>query len=192
MFFALGAVLGLLVGWVGRGRLARLGDVRLRAWGLALGALLAHRIVPLGWAPGTHPSWADALAVCYGLALVAFAVANLRRPGAALVGLGAAANGVATVLAGGRMPVWLSAASRLDARAYLALLHGLARTHTAMIEPHGLLWLGDVLSLPAPFPPTILSAGDVAIFCGVALFIATHMWPAGPQDIAPPPLGDRA
>ncbi len=192
MFFVLAAAVGVLAGWAGRGSLARLGEARVRAWPLALVALLGHRLLPLLWPAGSHPLTTWLVAAGYYLALVLFAAVNLRQSGAALVGVGAAANGVATLLAGGRMPVWLAAAGRLDAQRYLPLVHGLVRTHSAMVHPTGLLWLGDVLGLPPPFPPTVASGGDLAIFCGVALFIATRMWPPARQDIAPPALGDRA
>lgn len=192
MFFVLAAVVGLLAGWAGRGSMGRLGQAQLHAWPLALAALAAHRLLPLLWKPGTDAPWPLLAALGYSLALLVFAAWNIRQAGAALVGAGAVANGVATAVSGGRMPVWVVATARMTPARLLPLLHGLTRTHVAMTNPTGVRWLGDVLALPQPFPPGVISAGDLAIALGVALFIAVAMWPRASADISAPSLGDRA
>ena len=52
--------------------------------------------------------------------------------------------------------------------------------------PGGLLWLGDVLAVPAPLPADVISAGDLCIALGLLLFVAAAMASEPPASGAMP------
>ncbi len=182
MFFALALAAGLLVGLIGGGRPQALQGLRVRAWWLVPAGLILRRALAL-LTPGPHAvaSATEVLGVIPYVALVACALSNLRLPGALAIGLGALANGVATEMAGGRMPVWVAATSRLPAAVVARLVAGQAGGHVAMARPHGILWLGDVLGLPRPLPPVVISLGDLAVALGAAALLALSMRAARPS-----------
>ncbi len=178
-----GLAAGLLWGWLRRGRLGALAGVRLRWWGLCVAGLALHRLLPLA-IPALRSGMVahDIDAGVFYAALTVFALANRDRPGAyGLVG-GALANALPTLLSGGRMPVWTEVLGRIPMRAARALLAGQDVSHVAMAHPSGLLWLGDVIGVPAPLPPDVISAGDIAIAAGAAVFLAFSMAPRRPAD----------
>jgi hypothetical protein len=167
--------LGILVGWLRRGRLGNLARLDARAAGVVAGAFLIRFL--LYRSPGAAASPALLLAAevaLYGGIFAAVAM-HRRLRGAWLVGLGGGANLVAILHGGGRMPVWTAALGRLDANSRAALAAGRVLTHVAMAQPRGLGWLGDVIALPAPLPAQVLSIGDVVLICGVVAFVASAM-----------------
>lgn len=182
-----GLAAGLLWGWLRRGHLGTLGDVRLRLWGLPLAALVLHRLLPMAWPAvrgGVVPHEIDA--AVFGAALIAFALVNRDQPGAYPLFAGTLANACATLGAGGRMPVWSAILGRIPPAMTQSLLSGQGLTHVAMVHPAGLGWLGDVLAIPAPLPPDVISVGDIAVAVGAATFIALSMKPRRPVTASLP------
>lgn len=186
MVFWVALAAGLVLGWARGGSLMRLADVRVRLWGLPLGAGALHVALRLwrGPAPGRDLEIAASIAVY--AASAAFLCANLRLRAAwpALAGL--SANLAATLRGGGRMPVWTAALGRIPPRVRALLLHGRLASHVAMTHPGGLLWLGDVLAVPAPLPADVISAGDLCIALGLLLFVAAAMASEPPASGAMP------
>ena len=178
-----GLAAGLLWGWSRGGRLGALAAIRLRLWGLCLAGLALHRLLPLA-VPALRGGMLGHVidAGVFYAALAGFALANRDRPGAYALVAGAVANAIPTLLAGGRMPVWVATLARIPARATGALMAGRDVSHVAMAHPAGLLWLGDVLATPPPLPPDVISIGDIAIAAGVAVFLAASMAPSRPAD----------
>lgn len=176
-----GLAAGLVVGWLRRGRLSALADVQLRLWGLCLAALVLHRLVPLAIPALRGGVLAhDIDAAVFYAALTVFALANRIQPGAYWLLVGGLANAAATIWAGGRMPVWTAILGRIPPATTQVLLAGGGVTHVAMAAPVGVGWLGDVLAVPAPLPPDVISIGDIAIAVGAAVFIAASMNPRRP------------
>jgi hypothetical protein len=169
----LGGVVGLLAG----GSLRNLGEHRLAAWPLLpVGVVLQ--------VAGNLQGGGVGLALVIGsyAALGAFAVANIKLFGMALVVVGLACNLLVITVNDG-MPVRPAAAVRA----------GIASSETALRRIHlkpkhhyerpddRLMFLGDVL----PVPPLheVLSLGDVIMSLGIAMVIASLLRrdPAHPQ-----------
>ncbi len=145
-------------------RITQLRFRRLRALGSATAAQVGALLGGLAWAP----------AYALGLAVSAFFVAvfvwhNRRLPGMPVLGLGLLANACVVAL-NGSMPVSLSAAQRagLDAGDL-----GLAadRQHEPLDAGTHLPVLGDVLPIPLPLLPQVVSIGDVLIAVGAGMLL---------------------
>jgi MFS family permease len=171
----IGVVLGLVLGLLARGRLARLIDVNLRWVGLIFVAL-AVRI-------GTQFAIADGIAIADTLRLPLYAAAfvflivglwaNRDHPGITAVVVGAAANGLAIVVNGGYMPVWgpSLAAAQLGTADLSVGFHVLLPDQlTAAFFLHAGP-LADIIPIPIPFLNNVSSLGDVFIAAGLAWFI---------------------
>jgi DHA3 family macrolide efflux protein-like MFS transporter len=169
------AVLGLLFGLAGGGKFSRLLDVRLR-WSVLIFVALALRMAT-EIAITNGIALADQLrlplyAMAFGL-LVVTVWANRAQPGLRVVAVGAAANGVALIANGGWMPVWgpSLAAAGLSVGDLNAAFHRLLPlTIDADFFMHAGP-LGDLLPLPIPFLPNVVSPGDVFIAAGLGLFV---------------------
>jgi hypothetical protein len=139
--------------------LAPLAGLLLRGLGLIWGALLAQ--VVLVYAPLPR---AGAVALHLTTYAVAVAVIWINRslPGLAIVGLGAAANGVTIALNGGMLP------ARLGALEAAGFAPERAFANSGVVTDPVLPWLGDVFAWPAPLPlANVFSVGDVLIVLGV-------------------------
>jgi hypothetical protein len=167
--------LGILVGWLRRGRLENLARLDGRAVGVAVAAFLVRLL--LDRSPGAATSPAVLLLAELALYGGIFAAVAMHRQqsGAWLVGLGGGLNLVAIALHGGRMPVWTAAVGRVDGLSRARLSSGALLAHVAMAQPQGLGWLGDVIALPAPLPAQVLSVGDLILICGIVLFVSGAM-----------------
>lgn len=165
---ALAALLALLAG--GRG-----GDfpARFRRLPLLFGAAAAQLVaaVALG---GRPTAYAGALAVSAALA-AGFVAVNVRVPGVPLVGLGLLLN-AAVVGLNGAMPVSPTALERagVSAQQFSDGRHELGTGDTR------LGFLGDVIPLPLPLHPEVVSAGDVLVAAGVGLLVLTGLY-GGPR-----------
>jgi hypothetical protein len=145
------------------GRLARLAALDVRAVWVALGA--AGLQVWITQAPhGSHALHVAMHLASYGLVAV-FLVANRRLAGLPLLAVGAGLNVLAIATNGGVMPA-SAGALRI---AGIDTSDGFANS-AAVAHPH-LLWLGDVIPVPGPWPiGNVLSIGDLLIFAG-ALYL---------------------
>jgi uncharacterized protein DUF5317 len=157
------------------GRWERLAALPLRARGLvaaAVAAQLGGAVLGIAGVADPRRTYVVALAVSAACAL-AFCARNLRVAGVALVSLGLVTNAV-VVAANGAMPVSIEAA--YHARVPIAAISSGsdARHEIAGIGTH-LRWLGDVIPVPLPLRPEVISAGDVLVCAGLAELVALDM-----------------
>ena len=153
------------------GRLRRLGEIRLRAQWAALGALAAQVLV-LGVFTGGAAWWHAVVHVAtYALAAY-FVWANRAIPGVVVIAIGGALNLLAIAANHGVMPTsaWAERAAGLEPTDAFA-------NSTVLAHPH-LLWLGDVLPVPAPLGlNNVLSVGDLLIFAGALVLLQRTTMP---------------
>ncbi|HVY10753.1 MAG TPA: DUF5317 domain-containing protein [Mycobacteriales bacterium] len=133
-------------------------------------AAVAAQLIGAALADHGSPSW------CYvaGLAASAafalgFCLLNLRVAGVPLVALGLVSNAVVVAL-NGAMPVSIIGASRAGVSTF-SIATGNDPRHT--IAGVGSVWrsLGDVIPVPLPVAPEVVSVGDVLVAAGLAEFV---------------------
>jgi hypothetical protein len=148
------------------GKLSRLVDLRLRfVW--AAPVALALQVVIFNIVPGGSESLHAAIHISTYVLLALFMWANRRVPGALIMGCGALSNAVTIIVNGGIMPQWRTA----ERLAGLPLRTGFHNSEV-LASPH-LLFLGDVIPVPAPFGlHNVLSVGDCILFAG--MFVLLH------------------
>jgi Family of unknown function (DUF5317) len=160
---------GVAIGYARGGSLAGLSQLPLRRNRLLLTALsLSVLAVLCGWL------WEPLLGVLSALSwlTVAFyAWVNRAVPGAALIAVGLAANGLVLLL-NGAVPVSADAATRAGAEP-------IAVVGPAGREPMGpdtlLPWLGKTVPVAFPPRPEVVSPGDVALAAGLAVIAGLGM-----------------
>ena len=160
---------GVAIGYARGGSLAGLSRLPLRRNRLLLTALsLSVLAVLCGWL------WEPLLGVLSALSwlTVAFyAWVNRAVPGAALVAVGLAANGLVLWL-NGAVPIAADAATRAGAEP-------IAVVGPAGREPMGpdtlLPWLGKTVPVAFPPRPEVVSPGDVALAAGLAVIAGLGM-----------------
>lgn len=153
----------VLIGWISGGRLSNLDLADLRLWWLApLGLVI--QVIPV------RDPWAFPALMASYAALVAFAVANIRKPGIPLVLVGLAMNWLVIGLNDG-MPV--DATALRDDEAVMRLQQEGGAKHHLMTGADTLADLGDRIWVPGL--REIYSPGDLALYVGVAWFIAAGM-----------------
>ncbi|MCY7364394.1 MAG: DUF5317 domain-containing protein [Frankiaceae bacterium] len=160
-------VVALAVGWLRGGSLDRLGSHPLRARALVVLALLVQLVGTLVGGP-LHPV---GLAVSAAL-VVAFLARNRGLRGTGLVALGLLANALVVGL-NGAMPVRLEAAARAGTGVQ-ALVLGDTR-HELEGPATRLRLLGDVIPVPLPVRPEVVSVGDVLVAAGLGQLVALGM-----------------
>jgi len=172
MFIAAAIIIAVLVAAGLGAPLSRLGRVRLRGAGLVFGSL-ALQVVLFTPLSAIVPASLDATAhVASYVLLLAFLGLNVRLPGLWLCGLGLAANSVAILANGGRMPIALHAWTATGRPAAELTAHGF-HTNNVLSGPHAAFgWLGDIFALPAAVPlATAFSVGDLLILFGATMFV---------------------
>ena len=183
MFVLYAMPIGLLAGWLLRGRLDGLATLRIRWGGVAIAALLVQVLLfsPIGAA---IPDLAGRVAYLLSTAAVLVVViANVRIPGAPVIAAGAAANLAAIAANGGVMPADPTAL----AVAGIALD---GPSNSAVVATPALRALTDIFAIPAAVPlANVFSVGDVLVGLGVAIAIAAAMRrspnvmpPTGPRN----------
>ncbi|MEO6858339.1 MAG: DUF5317 domain-containing protein [Solirubrobacteraceae bacterium] len=148
------------------GRLSRLGQIDLRYGWVALVALGLQLLI-ISVAPGgSKAAHAGIYLGSYALAAV-FLWGNRGLTGMRLLAAGALSNALVIVVNGGVMPA-AAAAQRLA-----GLKTGSGFQNSAHLAHPHLLWLGDVIPVPGPWPlGNVLSIGDLVIFAG--LWVLLH------------------
>ena len=177
---------GVAIGYAQGGSLAGLTRLPLRRTRLLLTALsLAVLGVLFGWL------WEPLLGVLSALSwlTVAFyAWVNRAVPGAALVAIGLAANGLVLLL-NGAVPVSADAAARAGA-------DPIAVVGPAGREPMGpdtrLPWLAKTVPVAFPPRPEVVSPGDAAVAAGLAVVAGVGMARTTGRREEEPVLADEA
>ncbi|MFL6075078.1 MAG: DUF5317 family protein [Mycobacteriales bacterium] len=178
---------GLLVG----GRLAAIEELEIAGWQLLVAAFVAQlggfllgvAGLPAGWSYGVGTAVSAAL-------MVAFLVRNRQIAGAGLIALGLLLNAL-VILLNGAMPVSAHAADKAGVHGTDDVRHERA-TGSTVLRP-----AGDVIPVPLPGVPEVVSAGDVLVAAGLAQFVFTALsgaQPARPREPRParPPRAGRA
>ncbi len=158
----------LLVGALAGGDLRRLSHLHLRdgrlvAVALALqvvGAVVGGAAYPLG------------LALSAAL-VVTFLLRNRGVRGTGLVGLGLLANALVVSL-NGAMPVSAEASGRAGVTTQ-AVVAGTDPRHELSDDHTRVPWLADVIPVPLPLRPEVVSPGDVLIAAGLAQLLVVGM-----------------
>jgi hypothetical protein len=158
----------LVAGAAAGGSLDRLGALPLRRRRLVVLALLTQLAGVLVGGPA-HPL---GLAVSAGL-VVAFLAANRGIRGTGLIALGLLANAL-VVGANGAMPVSLEAAARAGVDIG-DLVSGADPRHEPADDTTRLSWLGDVVPVPLPWRPEVVSPGDVLVAAGAGQLVVAGM-----------------
>jgi DHA3 family macrolide efflux protein-like MFS transporter len=170
-----GIALGLIAGLLAGGRLSHLGDVRLRWAALIFSAVILRFGEEIALSRGV-PFASELRVPLYALSFAVLAAGlwvNRRFPGLLLAFVGVAFNGVAIVLNGGYMPVWVPSldVAGLTTADVNPALHTLL---TPPIDERFLVALGplvDIIPVPLPIIRNVVSMGDVFIALGLALFL---------------------
>lgn len=169
----------LAVGWILGGRLERLGELPLRGRRLVLAGLLAQ----LAGALVGGPFYPVGLGVS-ALLVLAFLLRNRGVRGTGLVALGLLANAL-VVGANGAMPVSADAAGRAGVSTQ-DLVSGSDARHEPLDGQTRLPLLADVVPVPLPVHPEVVSPGDVLVAAGLAELVVLGMGappgrPRGPR-----------
>ena len=168
--FILYAVLaGLVVGLLAGGRLARLGELRIRWLPLALLGLAIQVVLFSDLGASLAGDLSPAIYVGSTVLVLGVVLVNLRIPGLALVAIGASLNLVAILANGGSMPADPGALASLGKP-----IEDVA--NSVVLEDPVLPFLTDIFALPAWLPlANVFSIGDVLIGIGVAVAIVAGM-----------------
>ena len=158
--------LGLLLG----GSADRLGRLPLRRRELVWAAAGAQVAAALGGGP-LYPVGLAASAVL----MAVFLVLNRGLRGTGLLALGLVCNAVVVGL-NGAMPVSVTAAARAGTTT-LAIRTGRDLRHELAGPATRLRWLGDVLPVPFPVRPEVVSPGDVLVAAGLAQLVLVGLQP---------------
>jgi hypothetical protein len=146
------------------GRVAALAELRFRAKGLLIAALLAQVLI-VSIFPEGSATFHNAVHITTYLVVAVFVVANRRVPWVWLVALGGALNFAAIAANGGVMP---ASPHALDKAGFALDPDGFVNSG-AVAHPH-LQFLGDIFWVPSSFPiSNVFSIGDVLILLGALL-----------------------
>ena len=175
MFILYPLLIAMVLAALTGGRADRLADLRLRWWGLAVGGLLVQVVLfsPVAAALAGIGPFVYVLSTAAVLVAV---LANLRRPGVALVAIGAVLNLAAIVANGGYMPTTPAAlhAAGLEPRQ--------GYSNSVQLEKPRLAPLTDIFAIPDAVPvANVFSVGDLCIGLGIG-WLAYSTMRKRPED----------
>ncbi len=169
-------ILGVLVGWLRKGRLKYLEHFPLQWLSLAVVALFLQvgLWLDFAFAGGAREVWYPYLHVLSYLLLLGFICLNLRQRAMLIIGLGVLLNLMVITANQGKMPVDPEV---LEPEMRQELLRGEGSpVHAPLTEETNLGFLGDHIPLPHT-PDDIISVGDIFLAAGLAVLIQKAMQP---------------
>jgi hypothetical protein len=162
--------IGLLAGWLLRGRLEGLAQLGFRWPWLAIGGLATQVLLYSGRVDAIVGSAAPFIYVGSTLAVLVAVLRNIRIPGLAIVAAGAISNLAAILANGGYMP------ADPEAYALAGIEPDAPLTNSVLLPNPALRPLTDIYALPAEWPlANVFSVGDVLIGIGLVVTIALAM-----------------
>lgn len=163
-------VIGLIVGWIRKGSIWSLTNLRLKwLWTLPVAYLL--QIISINYLNGSI--YQLMLVVSY-LILIIFSVRNLIVPGVVWALAGTVANFLVMAINGLRMPAYMEPIKALSPQMVTLLQHGQYGKSIAMGQSTHLNFLGDIFFVKIQ-PPALVSIGDILFSIGIAVLIQHAM-----------------
>ena len=178
---------GIIVGFLSRGRIEGLLELKFRwAW-LAVGGLLVQVVLFTELGDRLVGDFAPAVYVGSTLAVLLALLRNVRLAGLPIAAVGSVLNLAAILANGGAMPADLGAL-------HLAGFDGPGdHTNSVVLAAPALRPLTDIFAVPAGVPlANVFSVGDVLIAVGVAWAIAAAMRRPASTSPAPSVSADPA
>lgn len=174
MGLALVVVLGAgVLGWLTGGEWWRLAQLPMRGRWLVVVAAAGELVAGVAAAlSGSRPAYICGLIVA-ALAAAGFCLRNLRLAGVPLVAAGLVANALVVGL-NGAMPVSIIATARAGAP-ISAIAAGTDPRHEVAGAGSRLRTLGDVIPVPLPVRPEVVSPGDVLVVSGLGELLLLGM-----------------
>ncbi len=170
MFILWAIPIGVIVGFLGRGRLEGLIALGFHWAPLAVGGLLVQVVLFSEFGDGLAGDLGPAIYILSTLAVFVAVVRNWRLPGMNLVAAGALSNLVAITANGGFMP------ADADALAIAGFSGPGDHTNSVVLADPAVRVLTDIFAVPASIPmANVFSIGDVLIGVGIAVVIAVAM-----------------
>ena len=167
---SLAIIAGVVIGWMRKGSLLSLTNLRLRwIWLLPISYVLQSVSIHL-----LNGVLYEAAIMFSYLALLAFSLFNAKVPGLLWTLGGTLSNFVVMLANGLRMPAYLPPIEKLTPQVVPLLEHGGLGKSIAMSSATHLNFLGDIFYLKL-IPPTLVSIGDILFAIGIVLFIQKTM-----------------
>jgi len=163
-------VIGLIVGWLRKGSLWSLTNIRLK-WLWTLPVAYVLQITSINYLNGNI--YQLFLVLSY-LLLIVFSVRNLPVPGVTWALAGTVANFLVMVVNGLRMPAYLAPIRVLNPQLVTMLQRGQYGKSVAMGSSTHLNFLGDIFFVKIQ-PPVLVSIGDILFSIGIAILIQHAM-----------------
>jgi hypothetical protein len=174
-----GIILGIIIGLFRRGSFTNLLQVDIPYVWLIIPAYLLQR-VSIYFLPSILPF---VVPITYLIIMFVF-FKNRRQFGFFWSLLGMFANFLVTSVNGGRMPVEVSLAEKVNPEHVEPLLSGSYFKHIPMSDQTHLNLLGDIFFIQPPYPhTTLVSLGDILISIGIMLFIQYSMVNGGEKKV---------
>jgi hypothetical protein len=171
------AFLSLFFGFLFKGKIQNLSNLRLRFWPLVFLALFIQILLFSGifTLPSSGTAWGYVLSL---LLLFSFALLNLRVPGMVIIFLGLALNLIVIVANSGYMPANVQAyikAGKMESAQALEN-NGVLNNVKLSDRETRLDFLGDWIVLPQPFQAyAVVSPGDLVLLFGFFYLILRAM-----------------
>ncbi|NLJ41407.1 MAG: DUF5317 domain-containing protein [Clostridiales bacterium] len=170
--------MGLIIGFIRRGRLKNLTVLILNRWYyifISLVIKVVHGYILLSFNDFLTPLYSFILVILQYLFLFLFIYNNRKYPYIWLASLGILANFIVMVFNFGSMPVTCRILDLAPPSLRMTLLsEGRYYTYT-LIDPKTILWfLGDIILIPFPYRQFI-SIGDILLGLGICMLVQRVM-----------------
>ncbi|MFD3447584.1 DUF5317 domain-containing protein [Microbacteriaceae bacterium 4G12] len=174
-----GIFISLLVGFLRKGNLKGLADLRLKG-GIIFPLLLLIEVLVFNFQNKfmVVKNFSNFIYIFIYIIGLLFLYMNRKQSGFSLIFIGVLLNFIVIVTNGGRMPVSLEAASILDPMYTEVLKEGVYAKHQALTASTHFAFLGDIIPITKPYPKTqVVSIGDIVMNIGIFIFIQRLMIP---------------
>lgn len=179
MFLLWAVILGVLIGFLRKGSLKNLAQLKLYGAWLILAALVIQLLIfPLGPREPLVRFGTEYLHILSYLLLLAFVFLNRRYWQIILMGLGMLSNFLVILLNGGYMPATEAAlrGAGLNRVADRVVAGNTSGNIILMSESTKLNFLGDIMYIPSGIPfANTFSIGDLLLGLGIILFLQEKM-----------------
>ncbi|HER23538.1 MAG TPA: hypothetical protein ENO17_00510 [Candidatus Atribacteria bacterium] len=172
-------ILSIIIGLLRNGKLSSLSQISLKKIELiVLACAIQAGLIFLGSKKLKIILDYSSYMIIFSYIVLLMAVWNNKKlKGMNIIFLGIVFNFIVIVVNGGHMPVLLSSLYKAGLNDFaLVLKEGSYVTHTLITDKTLFGFLADVIPLPPPFPdPSVVSAGDFLMFCGVFSLVQDAM-----------------